>query len=88
MVDHSTVGKSLTIRALIQAKRLALRRHVWYETLNRVERALIDLTVRYISNIKSKKLASTLTAIIDKLQDSTKSRLDRLMETVGLALTT
>lgn len=39
------LGGSPSVRMLAQAKKLALRRGVWFKTLNRVERGAIDLTV-------------------------------------------
>ena len=62
------LDRSHSVGMLTQAKTLALRRGVWFRTLNRVERGIIDLTVRYVDNIKSAKLAKVVTAIIEKLQ--------------------
>jgi hypothetical protein len=75
-----------SVGILVQAKKLALRGGVWFRTLNRVERAIIDLTVRCIDNIKSGKLAKLLTAIIDKLQSAMESIVDRLVRTIGVPL--
>ena len=64
---------SLSIGKLNETKKHALRRGVWFKALNRVERGIIDLTVKYVDNIKSTKLAKVLTAIIEKLQATTES---------------
>jgi hypothetical protein len=77
---------SPSVRMLAQAKKLALRRGVWFKTLNRVERGAIDLTVKCVDSVKSRKLAELLTAIIDKLQSAMESIVDRLVRTVGLPL--
>ena len=71
---------------LAQAKKLALRRGVWFKTLNRVERAIIDLTVQCVDSIKSGKLAKLLTAITDKLQSAMESMVERLVRTIGIPL--
>jgi hypothetical protein len=76
----------LTVGRLAEAKKTALRRGVWFRVLNRVERGIIDLTVRYVEVIKSTKLAKVVTAIIEKLQNATENRLERLVRTIGLAL--
>ena len=78
---------SLSIRKLNETKKHALRRGVWFKALTRIERGIIDLTVKYVDNIKSTKLAKVLTAIIEKLQATTESVLDKLGRTIGLALT-
>ena len=75
-----------SVGILTQAKKLALRHRVWFKLLNRVERGIIDLTVKYVDNIKSAKLAKVLTAIMEKLQPAIESTVDRLVRTVGLSL--
>ena len=87
LIDRNIIVTSFSIQALAQTKRFALRRGIWYRILNRIERATIDLTVRYVDNVKSSKLAKMITAIVDKLQTAMQSRLDRLVGTVGVALT-
>lgn len=75
------------VRVLAEAKKIALRRRVWFKLLNRVERGIIDLTVKYVNTIKSRKLAIVVTAIISKLQSTTESTVDKLVRTIGLPLT-
>lgn len=75
-----------SVGALAEAKKLALRRGVWFRLLNRVERGIIDLTVRYVECIKSGVLAKVVTAIMEKLQSAMESVVDRLVRTVGLPL--
>ncbi len=79
-------GSSLSIGTLAEAKKAALRRGVWFRSLNRIERGIIDLTVRYVENIKSTMLAKIVTAIIEKLQITIESMADKLTRTVGLPL--
>ena len=50
----------LSTKDLSEAKKSALRRGVWFRSLSRVERGIIDLTVRYVDNVKSSKLAKVL----------------------------
>jgi len=77
---------TLSICRLTDAKKTALRRGVWFRILNRVERGIIDLTVKYVDSIKSSKLAKVVMAIIQKLQISMESKVEHLVRTVGLAL--
>ncbi len=75
-----------SIKKLAEFKKLALRRRVWFKSLSRLERGIIDLTLKYVDNIKSSKLAKIVTVIIEKLQVSMESKAERLVRTVGLAL--
>lgn len=77
---------SPSVEVLVQAKKLALRRDVWFRVLSRVERGVIDLTVKCVDSVKSRRLAKLLTAIISKLQSAMESVVDRLVRTVGLPL--
>jgi hypothetical protein len=80
------LGSSRSVGMLTQAKTLALRRGVWFKTLNRVERGIIDLTVRYVNCIKSVKLAQVVRAIIEKLALAMETLVDKIVRTVGLPL--
>jgi len=75
-----------SIQELAEAKKIALRHGLWFRTLNRIERGIIDLTVRYVDSVKSAKLAKVLTAIIDKLHFAMESTLAKLVRTIGLPL--
>ena len=87
---HSTVKgeprNPLSIRKLAEIKQAALRHHLWFRSLSRVERGIMDLTVRYVDSIKSTKLAKVVTAIIEKLQATMENKADKLTRTVGLPL--
>jgi hypothetical protein len=86
LTEIGRLGSFPSVGILAQAKKLALRRGVWFKTLNRVERGIIDLTVQCVDSIKSVKLAKLLTAIIDKLQSAMESMVDRLVRTIGVPL--
>jgi len=75
-----------SVGALAQAKKLALRRGFWFRALSRVDRAVIDLTVKCVDIIKSGKLAKLVTAIMSKLQSAMENTIDRLVRTTGLPL--
>ena len=67
-------------------KNFALRRGVWYRALSRVERGVLDLTIRCVDSVKSPKLAEVLAAIIQKLQQAAENMNDRLTRTIGIPL--
>ena len=78
---------SLTsVKKLAETKKIALRRRIWFKSLSRIERGIIDLTIKYIDNVKSTKLAKVLTVIINKLQTTMKSRFDHLVGTIGFKI--
>ena len=79
-------GGLLSVGRLAEAKKAALRRGFWFRVLNRVERGVVDLTMRYVDVIKSTKLAKMLTAILEKLQLATESMAERLVRTIGVSL--
>ena len=74
------------VRLLDKYRKMALRRGTWFRLLSHVERSIIDLTVKYVENIKSKKLAKIVSAIISKLEPSLERFTDRLARTIGLPL--
>jgi hypothetical protein len=80
------MSSSPTIGRLAETKKFALRRRIWFSTLSRVERGIIDLTIKYVDRIQSITLAKVVTAIIVKLQCALESIVDRLVKTVGLPL--
>ena len=74
----------LSMAAIVEFKRKALRRGAWFRVISRVERGVLDLTVKYVDNIRSAKLANVVTAILDKLQSAMESVVDRMVRTVGV----
>ena len=76
----------LSVGRLAEARKLALRRRVWFKVLDRVERGIIDLTVKCVVCIKSGKLAKLVTAIMGKLQSAMESTGERLVRTIGVSL--
>ena len=80
------VGFVPSVGKLAEAKKSALRRGVWFRALNRVERGVLDLTVRYVDNIKSSKLATLVTAILDKLKLASESMAERMVRVIGRSL--
>lgn len=71
---------------LVEAKRAALRQGFWFRALDRVERGVLDLTIRYVGNIRSAKLAKMVTAILIKLELAVESVVERMVRVVGRSL--
>ena len=77
---------TFSINQINIVKQAALRRGIWFRALSRLERGVLDLTVRYVVSIKSATLATVVTAILNKLRLATESKVDRLVKTVGFSL--
>jgi len=63
-----------------------MRNGVWFKVLGRVERAIIDLTIKCVQRVHSSKLTKIVVTIVNKLADASKSMLKRLMDEVGRSL--
>lgn len=79
----STIGYrgGLTREFLVRVRTRALRRRVWFRVLSRMERGLVDLTIRWVDKVKSGKLARVLVRILVKLVQALESRMVRVLET-------
>jgi hypothetical protein len=79
-------GILLSVGELVEARKVAQRRGVWFRALSRVERGIVDLTVKVVDCIKSGRLAKVLEAIVEKLQLALENKADKLVRTIGLPL--
>ena len=68
---------------LTSVKRKALRKGVWYSTLDRVERGIMNLTARIVDRVDSEILGVELVKILAKLVKTLKSGFVRHMEKFG-----
>ena len=69
---------------LLDIRRKALRRKVWYSALDRVERGILSLTSQIVDRVESKVLGVMLVKILAKLRDAMKSDFVRLVESYGV----
>ncbi|RLG59141.1 hypothetical protein DRN86_04710 [Candidatus Geothermarchaeota archaeon] len=76
---------SFTRTRLIDIRRRAMRCGVWFRVLSRVERAIVNLTIRVVDEAKSKLLVGTLKKIVDKLCEAMLSFRD-LVSKIGRQL--
>lgn len=84
--SSNTKNQKLSIEGLSKIRKLAFRRRVWFKVLSGLERGVVDLTIKYVDNVRSSKLAKVLVAIIAKLQHATKSMADTLTRSIGIPL--
>jgi len=74
---------SLTIKGLIKTKARALRHRVWFKTLSRAERAIIDLTIKCVEKIRSRILTRVISKILDKILKTLKNSFLETADKVG-----
>ena len=71
---------------LIKLRLKAMRAGVWFRALSRIDRVLVDLTIKVASNVRSITLAKSILAIVRKLEGLLESSLLRALREVGLPL--
>jgi hypothetical protein len=72
---------------LIKLKLKAIRAGVWFKALHRIERALIDLTIKVTRrSVRSVALAKSLLTVMEKLEGLLESSLSRVIREVGFPL--
>ena len=71
---------------LIKLKVKAMRAGVWYRALPRIDRVLIDLTIRVAPSIRSSILAKSILSITRKLEGHLESRFLRAVREIGFSL--
>jgi hypothetical protein len=76
-----SVGVSLS--ALARLRSLAVRRGVWFRVLSRLDRGLVDLTLRMLHSIRSRTLATTLWSIMQRLVEALEGKVSWMMRQVG-----
>ena len=76
----------LNKKQLVTLKLKAMRAGVWFRGLLRIDRALVDLTIRVASSVRSVTLANSIFAITRKLEGLLESRIVRAFREVGLLL--
>ena len=71
---------------LVKLRLKAIRAGLWFRALPRIDRVLIDLTIKVASSIRSATLARNILAVTKKLEGLLESRLLRAFRGVALQL--
>jgi hypothetical protein len=74
-----------TKEILVEARRRALRRGVWYSALDVVERGILSLASYILDSVQSNVLNAQLAKIIAKIRDACKSGFIKYLERFGMA---
>ena len=83
---EARVGGVLTSSRLAEVREEAKRKRVWYRMLPKLDRDVLDLTIKCVGELKSAKLIEVVTKIVVKLKAALQNRLSRLMDEVGAPL--
>jgi hypothetical protein len=71
---------------LVRLRLRAMRAGVWFRALRRIDRALIDLTIRVARNIRSVILARSILALAEKMEGLMESKVSRAVRGIGFPL--
>ena len=71
---------------LLAVKRKSLRKGVWFKALSRIERGIVDLTVRCVVRIRSPVLIQVLLGVLHKLLEAVKHPFMWRVEQIGRPL--
>jgi hypothetical protein len=87
VVQHGGAFNFLSKTQLVRLKLKAVRSGAWFKALLRIDRALIDLTLKVTRcNVRSVALARNILAIIEKLGGILESSYSRVTREVGFPL--
>jgi hypothetical protein len=62
-----------------------MRKRVWYDSIDNLERGIVNLTISLVENIESLTLLEVLMNILSKIKELSKGDFIRHNETYGLA---
>jgi hypothetical protein len=71
---------------LVKLRKRAMRSGVWFRALRRIDRVLIDLTIKVACIVRSIKLVKSLVTLARKLEGIKVCSLSRAVREVGLPL--
>ena len=73
----------LTRQDLVRVRTNALRQKVWFKVASRLERGIVDLTIRCVEKIQSPILARIVSKIINDLEQVLANNFLKTVEKVG-----
>ena len=71
---------------LIKLRIKAIRAGVWFRALHRIDRVLVDLTIRVADNIRSVSLAKCILVVVGKLEGLLESSVLKSLRLIGRPL--
>jgi hypothetical protein len=71
---------------LLKLRTKALRSGLWFKALQRIDRVLVNLTIKVASNIRSFTLARSILIVARKLQDLLESKVTHAIRNIGIPM--
>jgi hypothetical protein len=71
---------------LIKIRMKAIRAGLWFKALPRIDRVLVDLTIKVAENIRSPYLAKSIFAVVGKLEGLLESTVLKSLRLIGRPL--
>ena len=81
-----TVQPCLDKEQLLNLKLRASRSGIWFRALRRIDRVLVDLTLRVTESVHSATLARALFSVVEKLESAFKNDVWSAVHKVGFPL--
>jgi hypothetical protein len=73
--------------SIVKLRTKALRSGIWYRALNRIDRVLVDLTIKVIkTSIRSTSLINRLLSVSTKLESFLENKLSRATREIGFPI--
>ena len=85
-VLHDASSSFLGRAQLMKLRLKAMRSGVWFRSLSRIDRVLVDLTIKVADTVRSFTLAKNIRAVIGKLESIMESRFLRAVKEVGVPI--
>jgi len=83
---RGTTSNLLDKRLLKKVKVRAFRNGAWFRALHRLDRVLVDLTIRVVDRIRSATLVRNILTVIKKLEENVGGDLLRDLNDLGFSL--
>lgn len=83
---HDVDSGFLEKAQLLKLKLKAMRAGVWFRALPRIDRVLVDLTIKVAGTVRSFTLAKNILTVIRKLESIMESRFLRAVKEIGFPI--
>jgi hypothetical protein len=83
---QNSAPSSLNRTQLIKLRIKAIRAGVWFKALPRLDRVLVDLTIKVADNVRSAFLAKCIFAVVSKLGELLESSVLKSLRLIGRPL--
>lgn len=71
---------------MLSLKLKAERYGIWFKFLSRLDRGLVDLTIRVADEVRSLRLAKALSVVVRKVEDALESEISQAVYKIGFPL--